>query len=122
AARLASAPAAGPEALRILVVEDNEDAAESLATILGVWGHEVRVALDGAAALEAADAWTPDIVISDLGLPGMDGYVLARQLRERPALARAVLIALSGYGRDEDRRLSAEAGFDHHFVKPPDLD
>ncbi len=122
AARPASAPAAGPEALRVLVVEDNEDAAESLATILSVWGHEVRVALDGAAALEAADTWTPDAVISDLGLPGMDGYALARQLRERPALAHAVLIALSGYGRDEDRRLSADAGFDHHFVKPPDLD
>jgi CheY-like chemotaxis protein len=108
--------------LRILVVEDNEDAAESLTTILEVWGHEVRVALDGLAALEIAAAWQPEVVLSDLGLPAMDGYALARRLRQIPALGRAVLIALSGYGRDEDRRQAFDAGFDHHLVKPPDLE
>jgi len=108
--------------LRILVVEDNEDTAESLTTILEVWGHEVRVALDGLAALEIAASWQPEVVLSDLGLPGMDGYALARRLRQIPALGRAVLIALSGYGRDQDRRQAFDAGFDHHLVKPPDLE
>jgi len=108
--------------LRILVVEDNEDTAESLTTILEVWGHEVRVALDGLAALESAPTWQPEVVLSDLGLPGLDGYALARRLREIPALGHAVLIALSGYGRDQDRRQAFDAGFDHHLVKPPDLE
>jgi CheY-like chemotaxis protein len=113
---------AGGRRLRILVVEDNQDAAESLAMMLELWGHEVRVAYDGAAALRQAEAATPDVIISDLGLPGMDGYELARQLRARPGSGRVVLIALSGYGRDEDRRQAAEAGFDHHLVKPPEMD
>src|SRR5205823_2302062 len=82
----------------------------------------VRVARDGLAALDIAASWQPDVVLSDLGLPGMDGYALARRLREMPALGRAVLIALSGYGRDEDRRQAFDAGFDHHLVKPPDLE
>ncbi len=108
--------------LRILVVEDNQDAAESLATMLQLWGHEVRVAYDGLAALRLAEAETPDVILSDIGLPGMDGYELARHLRARPAFGRVVLVALSGYGRDEDRRQAAEAGFDHHLVKPPEMD
>jgi CheY-like chemotaxis protein len=108
--------------LRILVVEDNADAAESLTALLQLWGHEVRVAYDGLAALRLAEAETPDVILSDIGLPGMDGYELARQLRARPAFGRVVLVALSGYGRDEDRRQAAEAGFDHHLVKPPEMD
>jgi signal transduction histidine kinase/ActR/RegA family two-component response regulator len=108
--------------LRILVVEDNHDAAESLMALLQLWGHEVRVAYDGLAALRLAEAETPDVILSDIGLPGMDGYELARQLRARPAFGRVVLVALSGYGRDEDRRQAAEAGFDHHLVKPPEMD
>src|SRR6185295_4403299 len=103
--------------LRVLVVEDNQDAAESLTTLLQLWGHDVRVAYDGLAALRLAEAETPDVILSDIGLPGMDGYELARQLRARPAFGRVVLVALSGYGRDEDRRQAAEAGFDHHLVK-----
>ncbi|HJQ83982.1 MAG TPA: MASE1 domain-containing protein [Candidatus Binatia bacterium] len=113
-----SSTAAG---LKVLVVEDNQDAAEGLAAVLGLWGHDVRLAFDGAAALEAAESWSPDVIVSDLGLPGMDGYELARRLRERPAFGKAVLVALSGYGQAEDRRRALDAGFDHHLVKPADL-
>jgi PAS domain S-box-containing protein len=109
-------------ALRILVVEDNTDAAEGLAVVLQIWGHEPQLAYDGVTALELAERTQPDVVLSDLGLPGMDGYELARRLRARPAFGRAILIALSGYGRAEDKRRALEAGFDHHLVKPPDLD
>jgi CheY-like chemotaxis protein len=113
---------ARPDQLRILVVEDNPDTAESFTTLLEVWGHKALFALDGQAALSAAEAFGPEVVICDLGLPGMDGYELARTMRRRPALRGAVLIALSGYGREEDRKRAAEAGFDHHLVKPADLD
>src|SRR6185436_11935817 len=114
--------AAAPTALRVLLVEDNRDAAEVLGIIIELWGHEVRVALDAAAALDVVGAWTPDVILSDLGLPRMDGYELARRLRELPGLAGVVLIALSGYGRDEDKHAALDAGFDHHLVKPPDLE
>ncbi len=118
----ASAQPRRESGLRILVVEDNADAAESLAMVLGVWGHHVEVALDAMAALDYGDRFTPDVIISDVGLPGMNGYELARRLREHRTFGRAVLIALSGYARDEDRRQALAAGFDHHLVKPPDLD
>jgi two-component system CheB/CheR fusion protein len=108
--------------LRILVVEDNPDTAESFATLLGLWGHETRLALDGQAALSAAESFAPEVVFCDLGLPGMDGYEIARALRQQPGMSGSVLIALSGYGRDEDRRRALAAGFDHHLVKPADLD
>ena len=108
-------------ALRILIVEDNHDAADSLATVLQVWGHDVRLAFDGLAALDVAEAYEPDVILSDLGLPGMDGYELARRLRGRAGFGRAVMISLSGYGRDEDKRRALDAGFDHHLVKPPDV-
>jgi two-component system CheB/CheR fusion protein len=107
--------------LKILVVEDNPDAAESLAMVLDLWGHDIRVTLDAAAAVEVAEQLVPDVIISDLGLPGMDGYELARRLRQHPRFGRAVLIALSGYGQEEDKRRALDAGFDHHLVKPPDL-
>jgi PAS domain S-box-containing protein len=107
--------------LRVLVVEDNTDAAESLALVLRMWGHEVEVAYDGTAALHCGERLTPDVIISDVGLPGMDGYELARRLRRHPTFGGAVLVALSGYARDEDKRSALAAGFDHHFVKPPDL-
>jgi PAS domain S-box-containing protein len=107
--------------LRILIVEDHEDAADSLATTLGLLGHEARIALDGPRALALIETFAPEVVISDLGLPGMDGFELCRQLRERPGLGQVLLIALSGYGRDEDRSRALDAGFDHHLVKPPDM-
>jgi PAS domain S-box-containing protein len=108
--------------LKVLVVEDNRDAAEVLATVVGMWGHEVRTAFDAPAALHMLDGWKPDVILSDLGLPRMDGYELARRLRQPTARCGAVLIALSGYGRDEDKRAARDAGFDHHMVKPPDLE
>jgi CheY-like chemotaxis protein len=108
-------------ALRVLVVDDNQDSADALAEVLRVWGHEVELAYDGVAALDAAARWRPDVVVSDLGLPGMDGYALAQRIRSGPAFGRALLVALSGYGREEDRQRALEAGFDHHLVKPPDL-
>jgi PAS domain S-box-containing protein len=108
--------------LKILVVEDNEDAAEGLATVLQLWGHDVHMAYDGPTALGLAERHEPDVIVSDVGLPGMDGYELARRLRAHPAFGRAVLIALSGYGREEDKRSALDAGFDHHLVKPPDLE
>ncbi|WP_437933700.1 hybrid sensor histidine kinase/response regulator [Sorangium sp. So ce341] len=103
---------------RILVVEDNPDVAESLVMLLQALGHDVAMARSGPEALEAAPAFLPDVVLLDIGLPGMDGYEVARQLRRRPELERALLVALSGYGQDEDRRRSRAAGFDHHLVKP----
>jgi two-component system CheB/CheR fusion protein len=105
---------------RVLVVDDNRDAAESLSALLRVRGHEVCMAADGAAALEMATTMQPDVIFLDIGLPGMDGYELARRLREVPGLEGTLLIAVTGYGHDDDRRRSKEAGFDHHFVKPVD--
>jgi CheY-like chemotaxis protein len=101
-----------------VVVDDNIDAADSLATLLRLQGHEVRVAHDGPAALSLLDGYRPDLVFLDLGMPGMDGYEVARRLRERPGLAGLRLAALTGWGQAEDRRRSAEAGFDYHLVKP----
>ncbi|MGK4004433.1 PAS domain S-box protein [Sorangium sp. So ce1036] len=118
----AAAPAPGrpaaASARRILVVDDNADAAESLVMLLEALGHEVRMARDGHEALETVAAFQPELVLLDIGLPGMDGYEVARRLRACPGLAGARLVALTGYGQDEDRRRSREAGFDHHLVKP----
>ncbi len=125
----AEAPAAGangrpPAAagrLRVLLVDDNVDGAESLAALLRLAGHEVWLAHDGPGALEAAAGFRPDAAVLDIGLPGMDGYEVARRLRADPAAAPAVLVAVTGYGRDRDRERSREAGFDYHLVKPVDL-
>ena len=107
--------------LRLLVVDDNEDAAESLAMLLRLQGHEVRVAHDGVTALGVAVDFLPALIFLDIGMPGMDGYEVARRLRTMPALQSTVLTALTGWGQAEDRRRSADAGFDHHLVKPPEL-
>jgi PAS domain S-box-containing protein len=107
-------------ARRILVVDDNEDVADTLALLLRQGGHEVRVAHDGPAALEAARAYQPEVVLLDIGLPGMTGYEVAQHLRQQPPANLTLLIALTGYGQDEDRRRSSEAGFDLHLTKPVD--
>ena len=103
---------------RVLVVDDNKDAAESMSMLLELWGHEVVCAYDGRTALETAANYHPQAVFLDIGLPGMDGYEVAARLRDLPEAAGAVLIAVTGYGQDADRRRSREAGIDHHLVKP----
>ena len=107
-------------ALRILVVDDNEDAAAMLAMLLEAGGHEVAVENTARAGLLRADAELPDVCLLDIGLPDMDGTELARQLRTRPGTARACLIAVTGYGQESDRQRTVAAGFDHHMVKPLD--
>jgi PAS domain S-box-containing protein len=107
-------------ARRILVVDDNRDAALSLALLLQLAGYQTHTAHDGPAALDAARAFRPEIVLLDIGLPGLNGYEVARRLRKDLGLTDAVLVALTGWGQDEDRRLAREAGFDHHLVKPVD--
>ena len=107
---------------RILVVDDSTDSAESLAMLLGLWEHEVTTAPDGPTALAIAPDFRPDIVLLDIGLPKMDGYVVARELRKLPGLGKAVIIALSGYGQDGSLRKAQEAGFARHLMKPVDPD
>jgi signal transduction histidine kinase len=110
----------GPAARRILVVEDNADAAATMRDFLELSGHEVELASSGMDGVKAARLFHPEIVLCDLGLPGMDGYQVAAALRKDPDTASAKLIAVTGYGRDEDRRKSKEAGFDQHLTKPVD--
>ncbi|MEX2174099.1 MAG: ATP-binding protein [Pirellulaceae bacterium] len=107
--------------LRVLVVDDNVDAAAGMAMLLRASGHETRVAHEGAAAMQAALEFVPQVVLLDIGLPVVNGFQVARSLRREPALAHAVLIALTGYGQESDRQRSQEAGFDHHLVKPVDF-
>jgi CheY-like chemotaxis protein/anti-sigma regulatory factor (Ser/Thr protein kinase) len=109
-----------PSGHRLLVVDDNQDAANSLAMLLKLQGHEVRVAFSGMGAVEMTKTYTPDVVFMDIGMPGMDGYEAARRIREQPGLGKVVMAALTGWGQQEDRRRTAEAGFNHHLVKPPD--
>jgi CheY-like chemotaxis protein len=117
-----AAQAARPEDAprRILLVEDNADAAESMMLLLQARGHEVTVVNDGHDALATARRIAPEVVLLDLGLPGMDGFQLAAALRAMPETSRAHLIAVSGYGQEKDRARSAQAGFDLHLVKPVD--
>ena len=106
---------------RILVVDDNADVAESLSMLLRIEGHEVRTVHDGEAALSAARSFRPEVVLLDIGLPGMNGYEVARRIRHESDLGGTILIALTGYGHDEDRKRAREAGFDAHLVKPTDI-
>lgn len=111
-----------PSGKRVLVVDDNEDGALMLAAVLETRGHAVRVAHDGPGALEVAEAFEPELALLDIGLPVMDGYELAMRLRERPGLEHLTLVAVTGYGQSGDRERSRAAGFDHHLVKPVDLE
>jgi CheY-like chemotaxis protein/anti-sigma regulatory factor (Ser/Thr protein kinase) len=107
---------------RILVVDDNRDAADSLGALLRVLGADVRIVHDGAAALDAFAEFHPSVTLLDLGMPGIDGYEVARRIRARPDARRAALIALTGWGQERDRRRTSEAGFDCHLIKPVDID
>jgi CheY-like chemotaxis protein len=115
-------PAGEGAGLSILVVDDNEDAAEMLAEVLALVGHRTRAVFDSAGALELAEGFRPDAALLDIGLPGMDGYELARRLRAIPELARICLVAVTGYGQASDRERALQAGFDEHLVKPVDFD
>jgi PAS domain S-box-containing protein len=117
----APAPAAGAVSLRVLVVEDNRDAADALHDLLELAHHEVEVAYSGRDGVELAVRFRPDVVLCDLGLPEMDGYAVARALRQRPETRDTWLIAVTGYGQEEDRRRCHEAGFDLHVTKPVDI-
>jgi CheY-like chemotaxis protein len=105
---------------RILVVDDNSDSAASLAMLLKLIGHETRVAHDGLEAVVAADEFRPEFVLLDIGLPRLNGFEACRRIREQPWGKTMTLVALTGWGQDDDRRKSHDAGFDHHLVKPVD--
>lgn len=106
--------------MRVLVVDDNQDAVETLAILLRLWGNDVRTACDGLEAVDTALVWEPDVVLLDVGLPRLDGYAAARRIRQQCCGRRPVLIALTGFGQENDRRDSVAAGFDHHITKPAD--
>jgi PAS domain S-box-containing protein len=106
---------------RILVVDDNVDAALSITALLRAWGHEVRTAHNGPSALNEVKIFQPEIILLDVGLPGMSGYDVARQIRAEAPMHDMIIAALTGYGQESDRRRSLEAGFDYHFTKPADL-
>ena len=103
---------------RVLIVDDNVAIASVLAEIISHWHHETRVTHTGEAALNIVKTYQPDIVLLDIGLPGISGYDVAEQLRRQPEFSRTLLVAITGYGQEEDRRRSRAAGFNHHLVKP----
>lgn len=107
---------------RILVVDDNVDAAESAGEILRLLGNEVSVVHDGLAAVEAVDHWRPEVVLLDIGLPGIDGYEVARRVRQTDFGKAVTLVALTGWGQDQDRQRTSDSGFDQHWVKPVGID
>jgi CheY-like chemotaxis protein len=103
---------------RVLVVDDHRDAARILSLLLDTLGHEVRTASSGEQALDEAAQFEPDVIFLDIGLPRLNGYDVARQLRARPGSKRPTLVALTGWGHEDDRKQAMAAGFDHHLVKP----
>ena len=109
-------------ALRVLVVDDNEDTVLSFSMLLKASGHDVRTAHDGPTAVQAALDYRPDVVLLDIGLPGLNGYEVAKRIRQDPVLKNVMLVALTGYGQDSDRQTSLQAGFNHHLVKPARLE
>jgi CheY-like chemotaxis protein len=118
---VAPAPASQAGACRVLVVDDNTDAAESLAMLLEVRGNEVRVAYDGLEALDKEAEFRPDVVLLDIGMPKMSGYEVAKRIRAARGAA-VMIVAITGWGQEDDRRRAREAGFDHHFTKPVDYE
>jgi CheY-like chemotaxis protein/anti-sigma regulatory factor (Ser/Thr protein kinase) len=114
-------PAPFQDARRILVVDDNHDAAESLSELLGTLGHNTRMAHSGPEAVATAVEFHPDLVFLDIGMPGISGYEVARRLRKHPEVSSAILVALTGWGTEEDKRKARDAGFDEHVTKPIDM-
>ena len=106
------------ERRRVLVVDDHEPTAVALARLMGLLGHETRVASDGPSALATVESYAPDLVLLDLGLPDVDGCAVARQMRADSRMTGVTLVALTGYGSDEDRNRVRDAGFDYHLLKP----
>jgi CheY-like chemotaxis protein len=106
---------------RVLVVDDNQDAADSLAMLLGVRGEEVRIAYDGAKALEVERDFKPDVVLLDIGLPAISGYDVAERIREKRG-NKVLIVAITGWGQEKDLRRAEDAGIDHHFTKPVDFE
>jgi CheY-like chemotaxis protein len=108
--------------LRVLVVDDNHDSADSCAMLLEFSGHTVRVAYDGASALKIANEFRPEAALVDIGMPLIDGYEVVARIRALPWGTQSTLIAMTGWGQEEDKRRSLNAGFDHHLTKPIDVD
>ena len=114
-------PAAKAKARRVLVVDDNQDAADRLAMLLGVRGEEVRIAYDGAQALEVERDFKPDVVLLDIGLPAVSGYDVAERIRGKRG-DKVLIVAITGWGQEKDLRRAEDAGIDHHFTKPVDFE
>lgn len=108
--------------MHVLIVDDNEDYTETAALLLGAWDHETKVAHTGLEALQVASDFEPEVILLDIGLAEIDGYEVARRLRQDPRFKHTLIIAVSGYGRSADQQLSRDAGFDEHLVKPVDLE
>ena len=111
-------PAAPKSLLRILIVDDNQDGADSLGMMLKIMGNHTATAYDGQTGVEVAERFRPDVVLLDIGMPKLNGYEACQRIREQPWGKSVILIAVTGWGQEEDRRRSHEAGFDHHMVKP----
>ncbi|HEX6412641.1 MAG TPA: response regulator, partial [Burkholderiales bacterium] len=107
--------------VRVLVADDNRDAADSLQRVLVLYGHDVRVAYDGVSAMQIGREFRPRVAVLDIGMPGTDGYTVAREIRKQHG-REVTIVALTGWGQEADRRRAIEAGFDHHLVKPVDPD
>jgi two-component system, OmpR family, response regulator len=110
----------GTRGLRVLIVDDNRDAANTLALLIGLWGYETQTAYDGKTGLEKARGFCPDCIVLDIAMPDFDGCTVARRVRQHPALGRIKLIAMTAFSSDEQCRRIRAAGFDHHLVKPAD--
>jgi two-component system, sensor histidine kinase len=110
----------GDRSLRVLVADDDRDTVDTLSALVALWGHDVRVAYDGAAVLEMASAFQPDVLLLDVAMPKPDGCYLAQQLRREAPFQSILLVAITGYGDEAHRLLGEEAGFDHYLVKPVD--
>lgn len=119
---LAQASGTDGHRMQVLVVDDNHDAADSLTALLELDGFDARTVYDGNAAIAAVEAQVPDLIVMDLGMPGMDGYETARAIRQKPGAERILMLALTGWGQGDARRRTMEAGFDHHLVKPVELE